>query len=42
MPLNGTIVAVNEDLVDNPEVVNEDPYGEGWMIKVELESKQYQ
>lgn len=37
MPLNGTIVAVNEDLVDNPEVVNEDPYGEGWMIKVELE-----
>ena len=37
MPLNGTIVAVNEDLLDNPEVVNEDPYGEGWMIKVELE-----
>ena len=37
MPLKGTIIAFNENLEDQPELVNEDPYGEGWMIKVELE-----
>ncbi len=36
MPISGTILAFNEDLEDNPELVNADPYGEGWMIKVEL------
>ncbi len=36
MPLSGTVVAFNEDLEGSPELVNEDPYGEGWMIKVEL------
>jgi glycine cleavage system H protein len=36
MPVSGEIVAVNEALEANPEVVNEDPYGEGWMIKVAL------
>jgi glycine cleavage system H protein len=35
-PLNGEIVEVNEALGDAPETVNEDPYGEGWMIKVAL------
>lgn len=34
MPLAGEIVAVNSKLEDNPELVNNDPYGEGWMIKV--------
>ena len=33
MPLSGTITAINEDLEDNPEWVNEDPYGKGWFIK---------
>jgi len=33
MPLGGEIVALNAALEDSPEVVNEDPYGEGWMIK---------
>lgn len=37
MPVAGTIVEVNEDLIDAPEAVNDDPYGSGWMIKVELE-----
>jgi glycine cleavage system H protein len=32
---NGKVVAVNEDLSGNPEVLNNDPYGQGWMIKVE-------
>lgn len=35
-PLSGEIVAVNEALADAPERVNEDPYGEGWLIKVRL------
>ena len=33
MPMGGKIAAVNEELADSPEIVNEDPYGEGWMIK---------
>ncbi len=33
LPLSGTITAVNESLSNTPEVVNKDPYGEGWMIK---------
>jgi glycine cleavage system H protein len=35
-PLSGEVVAVNEALSDNPETINEDPYGEGWMVKVKL------
>ena len=34
-PLAGTVVETNEDLLDEPELVNEDPYGEGWMIAVD-------
>lgn len=36
-PVSGEIVAVNEQLDDKPELVNEDPYGEGWIIKVKLD-----
>jgi len=35
-PLSGTIVQVNADLKDHPEVVNSDPYGKGWMVVIEL------
>ena len=35
-PLTGTVVAVNESLADNPQLLNEDPYGEGWLIEIEL------
>lgn len=34
MPVSGTIVAVNELLEQSPDLVNNDPYGEGWMIRV--------
>jgi glycine cleavage system H protein len=34
-PVSGTVVGVNEELFDAPELVNEDPYGDGWMIEVE-------
>lgn len=35
-PVSGTIVEVNEELKDAPELVNEDPYGKGWMITIEM------
>jgi glycine cleavage system H protein len=35
-PLSGEIVEVNDALEDSPEKVNEDPYGEGWLVKVRL------
>lgn len=34
-PLSGEVVEVNEELSDHPELVNEDPHGQGWMIKIE-------
>ena len=35
-PVAGKVVAVNKDLEANPELVNQDPYGKGWMIEIEL------
>jgi glycine cleavage system H protein len=35
-PLSGTIVAVNQKVVDEPETVNGDPYGEGWLVRIKL------
>ena len=35
-PLSGEIVAVNETLADSPQMINEDPYGEGWLVRVRL------
>ena len=35
-PLSGEIVEVNEALAENPEAINEDPYGDGWLVKVRL------
>jgi glycine cleavage system H protein len=35
-PVSGTVVAVNQALGDRPELLNEDPYGEGWICEVEL------
>lgn len=34
-PVTGTIVAVNEALSDDPEIINSDPYGEGWIVRME-------
>ncbi len=36
-PLSGTVTKINESLSEKPELVNEDPYGQGWMIEIELE-----
>src|SRR5581483_8766814 len=35
-PLSGEVTAVNDTLADKPETINEDPYGDGWLIKVKL------
>jgi glycine cleavage system H protein len=35
-PVSGKVVEVNDDLPENPEMLNEDPYSDGWMIKVEM------
>ena len=36
MPISGEVIAVNAALADTPDLVNSDPYGEGWMVKVKL------
>ena len=37
-PVSGTVVEVNEDLDDSPEIINEDPYGKGWIAVLEIEN----
>jgi len=37
-PVSGEVLEVNKSLVDHPEIVNEDPYGRGWILKVRLDS----
>jgi glycine cleavage system H protein len=39
MPVSGTITAVNDELELSPEVVNDDPYGDGWMVEIELDDE---
>jgi glycine cleavage system H protein len=36
MPVSGTVLEINPKLDNNPELVNQDPYGEGWMIRIKL------
>jgi len=36
MPVGGTVIAINEELIDAPETVNSDPYGAAWMVKVDM------
>lgn len=38
LPVSGTVLEVNEALGDNPEFVNEDPYGKGWIIKLKVDN----
>ncbi|MBI1912375.1 MAG: glycine cleavage system protein GcvH [Deltaproteobacteria bacterium] len=35
-PISGSVAEVNDAIIDSPEVINEDPYGDAWMIKVEV------
>ena len=36
-PLSGEVVSVNRKVVDEPEIVNDDPYGDGWLVRIRLE-----
>lgn len=38
MPVSGSVVEVNESLNDSPEQVNDDPYGDGWMIRIRIDN----
>lgn len=38
-PVSGTVIEVNEDLSESPEIINEDPYGKGWIAAIELSSE---
>lgn len=38
-PISGTIIEVNENLVDAPEIINEDPYGKGWIAIIEMDNE---
>lgn len=38
-PVGGTVAEINDVLIDTPEIINEDPYDEGWMIKVKVEDE---
>lgn len=38
MPVSGSVIEVNDSLNDSPELVNEDPYGEGWMIRIRIDN----
>jgi glycine cleavage system H protein len=37
-PVSGTVVEINEKLVDTPEIINEDPYGKGWIAVIEMDN----
>ncbi|MXR50674.1 glycine cleavage system protein GcvH [Halovenus sp. WSH3] len=38
-PVSGTVTATNETLIDDPELVNDDPFGDGWMLEVDLDDE---
>ena len=38
-PISGSVIEVNDTLPDSPEIINEDPYGDGWLIKVQMTDK---
>jgi len=40
LPMSGEIVEVNPKIVSNPELVNKDPYGDGWLIKVKIKDEE--
>ncbi|MDH5807325.1 MAG: glycine cleavage system protein GcvH [Candidatus Verstraetearchaeota archaeon] len=38
-PVDCTIIEINSKLIDSPEIINKDPYGEGWLVKVKIEGR---
>ncbi len=42
MPISGKVIEINPELENTPEMVNKDPYGEGWLIKVKIEDNTFE
>jgi len=40
LPVSGKIIEVNQKIEDSPEIINEDPYSDGWIIKMEIENEE--
>jgi len=40
MPVSGEIISINENLADNPELVNEKPFDDGWIVKIKIENSE--
>lgn len=40
MPVSGTVLEINADLEDAPELINQDPYGKGWIVKISIENSE--
>ena len=40
LPVSGKIIEVNQKIEDSPEIINEDPYNDGWIIKMEIENEE--
>ena len=40
VPMSGSVVEVNDPILDSPEIINEDCYGEGWLIRIEVSNKE--
>ncbi len=38
-PVSGTVIEVNEDLIESPEIINEEPYGKGWIAVIEMDNE---
>lgn len=38
-PISGTVVEINQEAIDSPEIIQEDPYGEGWLLKVRVKDE---
>jgi|UniRef100_A0A7V6CN40 glycine cleavage system H protein len=40
LPISGEIIEINKEIIDNPALVNQDPYGRGWLIKIKIKDKE--
>ena len=40
MPISGKVIEVNQNAIDDPSIVNKDPYGDGWLIKIQIKDKE--
>ncbi|HDI10553.1 MAG TPA: glycine cleavage system protein GcvH [Euryarchaeota archaeon] len=39
-PLSGKVIEINQEVIDSPEIINEDPYGKGWILRLEIKDEE--